>query len=53
MLFRSDMTANYTQTEIADFCMETGMRVYTSNQVADAVYSLATSGQNGVIADLT
>lgn len=52
-LVLTDMTANYSQTEIADFCRETGTRVYTSNQVADAVYSLATSGQNGVIADLT
>lgn len=45
----TDMCANYTADEIADFCAETNTRVYTPAQIAEQIYDVVTSGKNGAV----
>lgn len=46
---RTDMTAHYTEQDIALFEREYGVRVYTPEEVATDIYALAVHGENGTI----
>lgn len=46
---RTDMTAHYTEQDIALFEREYGVRAYTPEEVATDIYALAVHGENGTI----
>lgn len=45
----TDMCAHLSQSDVARFCDEHGTRLYTPQQVADDIYSLALGAQTGKI----
>lgn len=48
----TDMSSNYSQAEIDEFCRETSTKVYTPAEVAEAIFQAATSHSNGKIIKL-
>lgn len=48
----TDMCADLTAQDIAEFTERTGTRVYTPSQVAEQIFKLATSGETGQILQL-
>ena len=46
---RTDMTAHYTEQDIALFEREYGVSAYTPEEVATDIYALAVHGENGTI----
>ena len=51
-IVKTDMCSCYSQTEIDDFCAENGLHAYTPDQVAESIYNLATTPNNGVVLKL-
>jgi len=48
----TDMSSNFSSSEIDGFCAETNTRVYTPSEVADRIFALVSSGETGKIIEL-
>lgn len=51
-IVKTDMCSCYSQKEIDDFCKENNSQVYEPSQVADIIYQLAVTPNNGVVRKL-
>ncbi|MDE7454545.1 MAG: SDR family oxidoreductase [Clostridia bacterium] len=48
----TDMTAEYTQKDIENFCKDTATKAYDATEIAEQIYRLATSNTTGQIVEL-
>lgn len=46
---RTEMCAGYSDEDVKRFCLENNARVYSPQEIAEQVFALALSGQNGVV----
>lgn len=51
-IVQTDMCAHYTADELASFCAETNTRIYSPEQVAEHIFSVAASGSNGAVLEI-